>query len=367
VICLLQTDVDDSTDSDDDVVNQDLNKIMHRIESVTKCRAHHLLRRNHFSSHLDLDMIVDCHETKTPFYLYTGRYPSTSAMHIGHLVPLIFTKWLQDIFKVPVVIQMMMDDEMDTTRSLSMKNVKDIIAVGFDVNKTFIFADNDSHKYKNVCRIWKCIPLKLLKRILGMSDASTTGMVASPAIQAAPAFSSSFPLIFNGKSNVPCLIPCAIKDQHPFFRLARRVAPMLGYRKPAIVYFDLVPSLHDAQSKMSSNEPTSCIYLNDTEDMIRDKIKHAFSGGQATLADHRKYGGDCEIDVSYKILSFFLEDDDRLDKIRTEYTRGDLLSSELKQELISVVGSMVAEHQDRRLRISDELVEKFMLQRTLIP
>jgi len=393
------SDNDDGTDSDNDVVNPwtvqakspkgcDLNKLIQRfgatpvdsvlsdrIELLTQRRAHHLLRRNHFFSYRDLEMILHCHETKRPFYVYTGRGPSTSAMHIGHLVPFIFTKWLQDTFDVPVVIQMTDDEKflwgdlsLDETRCMTKENAKDIIAVGFDVNKTFIFADTDfvsDECYKNICRIWKCIPLKRVKRIFGMSDASTTGKVAFPAIQAAPAFSSSFPLIFNGKSDVPCLIPCAM-DQDPFFRLTRDVAPKLGYRKPAIVHSNFVPSLHGAQSKMSSSEPTSCIYLSDTEDIIRDKVlNHAFSGGRATLADHRQYGGDCEIDVSYKILSFFLEDDERLEEIRVKYTRGDLLSGELKQELISVVGKMVAEHQDRRLKVTDELVEQFMLPRKL--
>lgn len=29
------------------------------------------------------------------FYLYTGRGPSSEALHMGHLVPFMFTKWLQ--------------------------------------------------------------------------------------------------------------------------------------------------------------------------------------------------------------------------------------------------------------------------------
>lgn len=36
--------------------------------------------------------------------------PSSEALHLGHLVPFIFTKYLQDAFKVPLVIQIT-DDE----------------------------------------------------------------------------------------------------------------------------------------------------------------------------------------------------------------------------------------------------------------
>ena len=38
-------------------------------------------------------------------YLYTGRGPSSEALHLGHLVPFMFTKYLQDAFKCPLVVQ----------------------------------------------------------------------------------------------------------------------------------------------------------------------------------------------------------------------------------------------------------------------
>lgn len=44
--------------------------------------------------------------------------------------------------------------------------------------------------------------------------------------------------------------------------------------------------------------------------------KYAFSGGQASVEEHRKLGGNCDVDVSYQYLKFFLEDDSRLEKIR---------------------------------------------------
>lgn len=40
----------------------------------------------------DMHQILDAYENKKPFYLYTGRGPSSEAMHVGHLIPFIFTK-----------------------------------------------------------------------------------------------------------------------------------------------------------------------------------------------------------------------------------------------------------------------------------
>ena len=34
------------------------------------------------------------------------------------------------------------------------------------------------------------------------------------------------------------------------------------------------------------------------------------------MEDHKKNGGNCDVDVSYQYLKFFLEDDARLEEIR---------------------------------------------------
>lgn len=40
----------------------------------------------------DFGKILDNYEKGKPFYLYTGRGPSSDSMHLGHLVPFMFTK-----------------------------------------------------------------------------------------------------------------------------------------------------------------------------------------------------------------------------------------------------------------------------------
>ena len=44
--------------------------------------------------------------------------------------------------------------------------------------------------------------------------------------------------------------------------------------------------------------------------------KYAFSGGGATVEEHKAKGGDCDVDVSFQYLTFFMEDDGRLEEIR---------------------------------------------------
>lgn len=68
---------------------------------------------------------------------------------------------------------------------------------------------------------------------------------------------------------------------------------------------------------MSASDPNSAIFLNDTPNQIKKKINSfAFSGGGATLQEHKEKGANLEVDIPYQYLRFFLEDDVRLEEIR---------------------------------------------------
>jgi len=351
--------------------------LLNRLEAVTKTSVHHLLKRGMFFSHRDLHFILDEVEKGNKFFLYTGRGPSSEAMHLGHLVPFMFTKWLQDVFDVPLVIQLTDDEKflwkdfkMEECQRLGWENVKDIIALGFDVKKTFIFADltymgQCPQFYQNVIRIQKCVTYNQVKGIFGFDGSSPIGKIGFPAVQAAPSFSSSFPFIFGDNTKVPCLIPCAI-DQDPYFRMTRDVAHRMGYLKPALLHSTFFPALQGAQTKMSASDANSSIFLTDTPKQIKTKInKYAFSGGQATLEEHKEKGGNCDIDISFQYLRFFLEDDAKLEKIRRDYSSGELLSGFLKKELIDVLTPLVISHQEKRKSVTDELIREFMTPRKL--
>ena len=47
-------------------------------------------------------------------------------------------------------------------------------------------------------------------------------------------------------------------------------------------------------------------------------MTHAFSGGRETTEEHRRLGADLSVDVSIAYLEFFLEDDQELERIKTE-------------------------------------------------
>lgn len=354
-------------------------ELLARIEKVTGKPVHHMLKRGIFFSHRDMHQILTLYEQQKPFYLYTGRGPSSEAMHMGHLIPFIFTKWLQETFDVPLVIQLTDDEKflwkdlsLEEANRLAYENAKDIIALGFDVDKTFIFSDIDyigscPEFYMNMCRVQKLVTFNQVKGIFGFDDSSSIGKISFPAIQASPSFSSSFPFIFNKRKDIPCLIPCAI-DQDPYFRMTRDVAPRMkpAHHKPALLHSTFFPALQGAQTKMSASDPNSSIFLTDTDKQIKNKInKYAFSGGGATVEEHKEKGGNCDVDVSYQYLTFFMEDDERLAQIRKDYTSGELLTGYLKKELIEILQKIVGEHRKLRATVTEDLVKQFMTPRKL--
>lgn len=56
--------------------------------------------------------------------------------------------------------------------------------------------------------------------------------------------------------------------------------------------------------------------MNSHELFLFQINKHAFSGGKDTIEEHRKFGGNPDVDVSFMYLTFFLEDDEQLEQIR---------------------------------------------------
>lgn len=118
---------------------------------------------------------------------------------------------------------------------------------------------------------------------------------------------------------------------------------------------------------MSASVPDSGIFLNDTAKDIQRKVnKFAFSGGQDTVEKHRELGGRTKDDVPFQYLTFFMEDDEALEKIRADYEKGDLLTGELKKICIQELQSYVNGFQERRAKVTNEIVDEFMRERKLM-
>ncbi|KAL2687210.1 hypothetical protein Neosp_004763 [[Neocosmospora] mangrovei] len=366
------------------IINQEL---LERFERVTGRKPHRWLRRGLFFSHRDFDKILTKYEHGEPFFLYTGRGPSTGSLHLGHTIPLEFTRWLQEVFDVPLVF-MLTDDEkalfkdnltFEETLAYGMENARDIIALGFDVKKTFVYSDLkylSHHFLMNAWEFSKLVTFNQVRGAFGFNESTNIGKIFFPSVQCVAAFATSYPEIWTDDPSpvrtkqlgkIQCLIPMGI-DQDPYFRLLRDNSHRMKNPspKPALIHSKFLTALQGAGGKMSSSNPNSAIFMTDTAKQIKNKInRFAFSGGRETLEEHREKGGNPDVDVAYIYLTYFEDDDEKLEKIYNDYKSGALLTGELKKLAIEALQPYVAQFQERRKEVTDEVLDAFMKPRKL--
>ena len=145
--------------------------------------------------------------------------------------------------------------------------------------------------------------------------------------------------------------------QYELLTLERQLGGM-GLMQPSSTYHQFAVGM--TGGKMSSSQPETTIFLNDSMKSIEKKIKASFSGGQSTIEEHRSKGGNPEIDVAYQYLRYFFEEDDNeLNKIREEYISGELLTGEIKAICVDKATTWMKTHHELKDQ-NQHLVKNFL-------
>ena len=325
---------------------------------------HLQLRRGIYLSHRDVDWWLDEHEKGSPVGLYTGRGPS-GHVHLGHMLPWFFCKYLQDAFDADLYFQMTDDEKfvfpynltLEQTISNTYDNALDVIACGLDAEKTHILSDTEhiQHLYKIALRVAKRVTYSTAKAVFGFQDSDNIGMIWYPAMQAMTCFLQSE----REGANIPCLIPAAI-DQDPYWRMTRDIAEKMGYYKPAQIHAKFLPGLGKG-GKMSSSIPETAIFTVDLPEDAEKKVMGAFTGGQPTVREQREKGGDptvCSIYAYYYFL--FEEDDAKLVDLENDCRSGALVCGDCKARLAKIISRFLVDFQEKREKAKDNLQDFLM-------
>ena len=329
-----------------------------------------LFRRGVIFAHRDFDKtILNCIKNKKKFVMMTGLMP-TGKFHIGHMLlaqQMIFYQQLGAKLYICVA-----DLEAYNARGQSLEESRKIaveeyitnyIALGLKSENCEIYFQSERSQnakksnayYRLASNFSKYATFNEFKAVYG--DISP-GKMNAALLQASDMYS---PQLNEFEGIVPTFIPVGI-DQDPHIRIARDMASRIKEHKfipIASTYHIFMPGL--SGGKMSSSEANSFIAMTDSPKEVEQKIKkYAFSGGKDTIEEHRKKGGNPDIDVSFQYLKMFFEPDDKkLGQIEKDYRSGKMLTSELKEYLIKKINAFLSEHQKKREKAKKE-VDKFI-------
>ena len=130
----------------------------------------------------------------------------------------------------------------------------------------------------------------------------------------------------------------------------------LGLMSPCSTYHRFAVGM--TGDKMSSSKPESTIFMDDEIESMERKVKRAISGGQPTVEEHRRLGGDVSKDVAFQYLQFFFENDDTaLAEVKSEYESGRMLAGEVKQICIDRATDWLTDLKQRRDQMEDSVAD----------
>jgi tryptophanyl-tRNA synthetase len=333
-------------------------------------KKHYLFRRGIVYAHQDFERVAAAITKKQKFVMMTGLMPS-GQMHFGHKLVadqiIFYQKLGAKVYLTVADIEAYNSriPDMDKLRKIAIEEyLTNYVALGLDLKKCDFYFQSKRSKdgkksntyYTLAGTLARHATFNEFKAVYGSVD---PGKITSSLIQAADMLHPQLEEFEGGP--LPTVVPVGI-DQSPHLRIARDISQKIKihkFIKLSSTYHKFLPGLKGG--KMSSSDETSFIALTESPKEAARKIKkYAFSGGRVSLEEHKEKGGDPIVDVSYQMLNYGLEPNDkRLRRIHDDYKSGKLLSGELKEITIKKLTDFLKEHKEKREKAKNT-VRKFI-------
>jgi len=173
-------------------ISDEQKKYLKELAEKKGLSDHIFLKRGLFFAQMDLDKVISAHKKGESIFLYTGRSPGGS-MHTGHMIPFMFTKFMQDLFDCNLYVQIPDDEKflfkkglkMDMINSMADSDLEQIAGIGFNPDKTFIFRNSQfiARMYPLVLETSKRITFSQARNVFGFENSSNVGQIFYPALQ----------------------------------------------------------------------------------------------------------------------------------------------------------------------------------------
>lgn len=315
----------------------------------------HLIRRDIIFGHRGFDSVLDAMIKKKKFNVLSGIKPS-GPFHLGTLTTaweiVDFQQRGGNAFYCIADLEAYEDNGIPLEESFetSVDNIADILALGLDYKKAYIYRQSKEDKVKNMAfEFSRGVTMNMLKAIYGEKE---FGLYMTAMVQVGDIL---LPQLEDFGGPAPTVIPVGV-DQDPHIRLTRDIANKFkkyNFIPPAATYHKLMRGL-DGSEKMSKRNPMSYFTFNEDPESIKKKLMNAFTGGRNTAEEQKKMGGQPHICNIYDLYKFhFIKDDKELEDIYKQCITGEILCGYCKKRAIDIVLKYVAEHNKRKEKVID--------------
>ena len=331
-----------------------------RVSTLKDMPDFYTFKNNLIYSHRDFDKFFKAIKSGEKCAIVSG-FNASGTIHFGHRAVFDTNLYFQKKYGIPVFIPISDDEsyvagkvkDQKEALAYSLELAKELLAYGFDPHKTYFIIDQIyTNIYNLAIKLSRKINLSEIKATYGYKNEENIGLHFYPTIQSAHIL---FPQEKFGIKNV--LVPIG-PDEDAHIRICRDVASSLGYNKPAILHMTFLPGL---DSKKMSKSRNNAIFLKEDKKSIIKKVGKAYSGGQKTVEEHRKLGGNPDVDIACQYLTKFFLKESESKKLIEDYRKGKLLSGEVKSMLSKELINFTSKFQKRLKEVSEKDIQRCIL------
>lgn len=331
-------------------------------EPQRKKFKHYFFKRKIIQAHRDFHFIEKAIDEKKPFIQLTG-IASSGKLHLGHKADIDLFKYFSSFKSKSHFAICDLDgylsrpDEkvasLEKAQQIAVENAAHALALGLEKKQLYVQTQKPARYYSFAFELSKKMTENTFRAIYGHLD---LGKLSANFLQYADILHYQLKE-FDG---IMPSLTCIGLDQEPHARATRDLVKRLPYKMftPSFIYFAHQGGLKEGL-KMSSSQPETAIFLDDSIEEMKKKIAHAFSGGRETLDMHRKLGGMPEKDKSFEILLFHHPDSKFVEKVFQEYKSGNMLTGELKGITVDFLSKFLKQHQakfSKNKKIAEKIV-----------
>ncbi len=245
-------------------------------------------------------------KNKKTFAVLVGMRPGAT-FHLGHLTMMNELQWYVQKGGVPLIVYAGFEaskkqEDLDLTHEFEGFKKLYRRFTGDDLTSdTIAISDLEDPALLRLERqIEEVVTARKILQLYGWDESTSVAKLRVPCKTAAAFLLSS--VLMPG---VPSVILSDI-NQVTHFEVAKIASRSLGLRLPTVSYRHLLQSLEGPEGRMSVKNPKSLLLLDDTPEVVGNKLKRCFSGGKLTAEEQRESGGNPDVCSFFKVANVTL-------------------------------------------------------------